>query len=199
METSRKTTTTLTLAIILLMILSSCKSEEDPLRLADKGLERTDITITGDLNLDDFRQIEESDPTTDLISYNFYGMNSKKFDFVVNLADGHSLTIQVYDAQRLNPWQQVGLPYNIYPGQDLEDKLYYTNVKFGNLAGETLYSTNFDSSIPHGTFIDVFKIISRDGDQIQCRIRDMILYKSGNTNRTIEINGTFMGVINLDF
>jgi hypothetical protein len=193
METSRKLALYLS---ALLLLASSCSSISDPLPAATEGpAERTDISIMGDMQLEDFRKSDEIPAGTDLVAYHYYGTDSRYFDFIIELGSGHTMTIEVYDAQRLNPWQQVNLPYNIYPGQALEDKLYYTNILFSDEYGQCTYSTNFDNNIPPGIFLDVFRIIRNDGEQIQCRVRDMILYKTNDPGRTITINGTFVGVI----
>jgi len=194
METSRKSPLTQGSLILLCFIfaISSCSTtSEDALVLIDT--ERTDLVISGDLELEDFNSAS-ANSQNDLVSFNYYGNPSANFDFVVHLENGYTLTIMMHDASRMNPWQQVGQPYNIYPGQDLDDKLYYTNITLKNGDGITKYSTNEDDNIPSGYLLDVFKVIKNDGNQIQCRVRDMILYCQNNPQKTIHINGTFVGV-----
>ena len=191
METSSK----LTALIILLVAFSSCISDPFP-EEAQSIMERTDIVVSGDIQQENFAIANQGDGANDLVSFNYYGNPSEKIDFIVNLDNGNSLFIEVYDAQNLNPWEQIDLAYNIYPGQDLDDKLYYTNIIYANADGSCAYSTNFNDNIPPGIFIDVFKVIKNDGNQIQCRIRDMILYKTEDVGKTIHLNGTFIGAMN---
>jgi hypothetical protein len=181
----------------MLLAMASCSTVEDANQLADRQ-ERTDIIITGDLQMENFFQNAEGDASEDLVAFNYYGNPSPNFDYKIQLEQGNTLIIQVYDAQHLNPWEQVNLPYNIYPGQDLDDKLFYTNIVFSDATGTCTYSTNFNNNIPPGIFLDVFKVIQNDGQQIQCRIRDMILYKTNDPSRTITINGTFVGALTFE-
>ncbi len=194
MGTSRKTPPTLTSLIFLCLIFAFCScstTSEDALTLVDT--ERIDMIISGDIELEDFNAAS-ANSQNDLVSFNYYGNPSENFDFVVHLDNGYTLTIMMHDASRMNPWQQVGQPYNIYPGQDLDDKLYYTNITLKNGEGITKYSTNECDDIPPGYLLDVFKVIKNDGNQIQCRVRDMTLYCQNDPHKPIHINGTFVGV-----
>jgi hypothetical protein len=140
----------------------------------------------------------QSDPSADLITYNFYGNPSEHFDFIMNLENGNKLVIKVYDAERMNPWEQVNQPYNIYPQSELEDKLSYTNVELRTSANEPIYATNLNNTAPQGTYLDVFKVVDFDGATIQCRLRDMTLYSGSNPDKTITINGTFVGAVTFE-
>ena len=161
-------------------------------------IERTDMIITGDIDHSEFNQSEQSDASTDLITYNFYGNPSEYFDFIIHLSNGNKLIIKAYDAERMNPWQQVGQPYNIYPLADQEDKLSYVNVELRTSANEPIYATNLDLSTPPAISLDVFKLLQNDGETIQARLRDMTLYSVTNPNNTISINGTFVGAVTFE-
>lgn len=195
MYTLKKAVQTLTLVFLTLLTLSSCSSEEEPLKIAE---ERTDISITGDMDLDVFRQSIAGENSVDLIAYNFYGMNADRIDFIIDLDGDHALIIELVDAQHGHPWMQVDLPYHIYPGQDLEDKLYYTRIKFRDSEGQISYSTNGDANIPQSAILDAFRIIRYDGGQIHCRMRDMQLHKTSFPEKVIQVNGTFVGVIDFE-
>lgn len=186
-------------AVVMAIVMSSCRiiTCEGPDCDDFANVERTDIAVTGDLEIESFVINDDRSGVTDLVDYTFYGFDAEQFDFIVQLNGNYQLTISMYDAQRLNPWLQVDLPYNIYPGQDLEDKLYYTNILLHDDQGNCLYSTNSDDNIPPGIFIDVFKIIQSQDGFAQCRIRDMVLYRTDNPDRTISINGTFIGKVDV--
>ncbi|MCP4122701.1 MAG: hypothetical protein GY751_13185 [Bacteroidetes bacterium] len=195
-----KSNTKITFLLLTVLALSfaSCSTVEVPPSAACpscKVMERTDLSFTGDMDLQNFDQSIESDKLHDLIKYNFYGSPSDHFDFVINLKNGYELTIKVYDANNNNPWEQVGQPYNIYPGQDLEDKLQYVNVELRMGDDHPAYATNLGNSVPQGIHLDVFKVIRNNGTEIQCRIRDMKLYKNIDPAQTVTINGTFIGAI----
>jgi len=195
-----KSNTNITFLLLTVLALSfaSCSTVEVPESAACPScnvMERTDLAITGEMEIQNFDQSVESDPTLDLIRYNYYGSPSESFDFVINLDNGYELTIKVYDATNHNPWEQVGQPYNIYPGEDLEDKLQYVNVELRMGDDLPAYATNLGSSVPQGIHLDVFKVIRNSGTEIQCRIRDMKLYKNIDPAQTITINGTFIGAV----
>ena len=176
--------------------VASCNTVDDGLDCPScKTLERTDIAISGDMNMSNFTQSMESDDTRDLITYKYYGNPSQHIEFVIELNDGYELRLKVYDAINNNPWEQVGQPYNIYPGEDLEDKLQYVNAELRYLDDTPGFATNMGNSIPPGIFLNKFKIIENDGVQIKCKINDMILYKNVDPSKTIHVNGTFVGAI----
>lgn len=178
--------------LVLILALVSCQQAEEI--LPGEFLERTDISLSGDLAMESFQQ-QGNETTGDLIRLGYYGEPSEQFDFHIALSDGYSLTIVLYDAQRLNPWQQVGIPYNIYPGEDLEDKLAYADIMLYNKEGICTHSTNKDPISPPGALLDVFRITANTGESIQARIRDMVLYRHGDPGRTVRINGTFAGSV----
>jgi hypothetical protein len=150
------------------------------------------------MEISNFNQSIEADNSTDLVTYNYYGSPSENFDFVINLENGYELTIKIFDAANRNPWLQVGQPYNIYPGEDLEDKLQYANVELRMGDDQPAYATNLGNSIPRGIHLDVFKVIKNNGTEIQCRIRDMKLYKNIDPTQSITVNGTFVGAITFE-
>ena len=97
----------------------------------------------------------------------------------------------------MNPWEQVGQPYHIYPPAELEDKLSYINAYLFSSIGELLYSDSPDNFTPRGTTLDVFKITHSDEYSIRCRMRNMALYYGAGSQHSITINGTFVGALTL--
>ena len=142
-----KTRTILIIALVALLALGGlytmCSTEsalEDcPECLV---LERTDIEISGDVTADHFQASSQNDDAVDLITYNFLGDQTPQIDFLVRLANGEQLVITVVDKETLNPWEQVGKPYNIYPNGDLDDKLSYTTIEYLNKENGVAYATN---------------------------------------------------------
>lgn len=180
----------------VIIIFTSCNTLEEKINDAIPNIvERTDITISGNLNYEDFNQSVESDLTSDLVTYNYYGDSSENFDFIIHLANGYQLLIEMVDGERMNPWEQVGQPYNIYPPTVLEDKLTFVHAYLFSSIGELLYSDSPDSFTPKGTTLDVFKITSSNHNSIRCRMRNMTMYYGAGSKNSITINGTFVGAL----
>jgi len=187
-----------TIILVLVLALSSCKEEtcEDLGTCPEKSvLERTDLTISGDITKNDFQQVPENVPSPDLITYGFYESPAARFDIVIHMETGELLNIRMYNDYDLDPWNKVDVDYAIYPTQDLEDKWKYVTANYliGNESPS--YSSNIGNQIPAGISIDVFRITYYDGIEIRGRIREMTLYKNTNPSKSIEINGTFVGAV----
>ena len=185
----------LALSTLCFYTLISCSSNEDAIQLTP--IERTDISIQGDMQLESFQQNTNGEAGTDLVSFVYYGIPSDRFDYIVQISSDLKLIIKIYDGINQNPWVQVGQPYNIYPGQDLEDKLQYAKVEIRTSSNEPRYTSNDGNVLPQGALLDVFQVVQNDGAYIQCRIRDMELFHQVHPERSITINGTFIGA--LDF
>ncbi|MCP4123858.1 MAG: hypothetical protein GY751_19085 [Bacteroidetes bacterium] len=183
-------------------VLMSCNTEESCVDLGTcpetSLIERIDIVIDGALSIAD-HQVEEVTGVKDgPVDYNFYGNPSVMFDFIIELSSGHTLEIKMHDGETLNPWKNVDVPYNIYPSQDFEDKLQYITADLRTGSDVAAYSSNLGSEFPFGIKLDVFRIISNNGSTIQCRIRDLELFKNTDGSQRININGTFVASIAFD-
>ena len=182
---------------MILGIAISCNTSET---CADLGncpnltLERTDIQITGDLEIWDNQIIEDGQSVPGPVNFNFYGDPSDKFDFQIDLEQGYSLIIRMVNKIIPNPWEQVDVSYTAYPGQDLSLNLRYVTaeLRFGNDA--PAYSTNLSGNINPGVSQNAFWITSYDGNQIRARIKELTLIHNIQNSREIEINGTFVAV-----
>ena len=178
-----------------ILIISSCNTNEgcDDLGTCPQTdlTERTDIIIRGDLSISDNQIYQVVEGEEGPVGYNFYGNPSSDFDFIIDLSDGYKLIIRMYDAESLSPWDDVDIPYNIYPHQELSDRLKYVtaDLQLGNDA--FAYSSSFGEAYPRNITLDVFKITSYDGQSIKSRIRDLVLYKNTDGSQLITINGTF--------
>lgn len=158
--------------------------------------ERTDMIFSGSINYQDYNQSLESDMTSDLVAYNYYGNPSENFEFIIHLANGYKLNIEVINKESGNPWEQVGTPYNIYPPSELEDKLSFVHVNLFSSINEVLFTDSPDNSTPAGISLDVFKITSSSDNAIRCRMRNMVLYGVGDgSDDAVTINGTFVGAL----
>lgn len=190
-------TLTMLLFAGLIFIFTSCNTLDDVDNIAISNvLERTDMTISGNVHYDDFNQSLQSDMSKDLITYNYFGDPSEKFDFKIHLANGNVLMIKIIDEEGINPWEQVGKPYNIYPSSELGDKLSYVQVYLFSSGDEVLYSDILNTDTPLGTSLDVFQIISSNDNGILCRMRDIKLYNgSTDADNSIIVNGTFVGAL----
>lgn len=198
METSLKKLSTALLLPLFILCFASC-SEEDPVLscMTCDILERTDIEFTGDMELQEFQISEAGDQAIDLIRFGYYGNPSDRIDYIIELSNGYDLVVRITDKSNLNPWEQVGQSYNIYPLSNHEDKLMYAEVELRTTANEPLYASNTSDTDPQGIFMDVFRVVKNDGNSIQCRIRDLTLYKFNNSERRVTINGTFVGALDL--
>jgi hypothetical protein len=192
-----KSKTQTLLAVLALFVITSCSTDPLP-SPALNVTERIDMIAEGDLQLEEFRQNDELDASDDLITFNYFGNPAENIDFVLHLSNGYRLVLTVYDAERMNPWEQVGQPYNIYPVADEEDKLSFVRAELLTSANEPLFTSNQGPGVPPGIALDVFKIMKFDGNLIQARMRDMTLYNAGNAEKSIRINGTFVGAITFE-
>ena len=157
--------------------------------------ERIDIAVTGNVEEYYFESSLESDNSVDLVSYNYYGEQANKIDFKVNIGSGNVLIISIYDEENTRPWEQVGKPWNMYPSQDLDDRLSYVTIEFLNTEGGVAYSSNGENIDLPGIILGVFFITAYDGVEIQCRIRDMNLLNTSYPDQNIVVNGTFVGAV----
>ena len=87
------------------------------------------------------------------------------------------------------------IDYGTYPSQDLEDKWKYVSAVYITGAETPSYSTNLGVNYPPGVTLDVFRITAYDGIEMQCRIRDMTLFKNVDPSKSIELDGTFTGAV----
>lgn len=184
------------LSLLFAGMAASCNTDGpvDPMKQIE---ERTDIVITGDLSLSEFNISHGNDKDNDLVRFNYYGETAPQIDFVIQLPSGYTLALQVIDAENGHPWMQVDHPYTVYPQEVLEDKLRYVIAEVRTGDDQPAYATNLDENIPSGISIDAFRITDNDGIRIQARIRDLKLFKNVDPDKTIVINGTFIGA--LDF
>ncbi|MCP4122702.1 MAG: hypothetical protein GY751_13190 [Bacteroidetes bacterium] len=183
---------------VVLLILASC-NEDGPAEKASCAVcnisEQTNIQISGDLTIVDFTESLQNDASNDLISYDFYGDPSTNFNFIIQLQSGWKLTIELFDDNSGNPWIQVGQGFNAYPGKDLKVYDRYTRISLTKGSESLGYSTNPGSGIAPTTLFGVFKVTMLTENEIQGRLRDLVLYKVGSPAATLNIDGTFVGAV----
>jgi hypothetical protein len=177
--------------------MASCSTNET---CADLGTcpnfnsERTDIQITGQLDIWDNQIIENGLIEPGPIELIYHGDPSDRFDFTIALESGYSLDIHMVNKSTPNPWEQVDVSYTAYPGHDLSTKLRYVSaeLRYGNDA--PIYSTNLSGTTNPEVIRGAFYITSNAGGQIRARIRELKLYHNIDSQKKIEINGTFAAV-----
>jgi len=182
----------------VLLILASC-NDDGPVEQVSCAVcnvsEQTNIQISGDLTIVDFTESLQNDASNDLISYDFYGDPSTNFNFIIQLQSGWKLTIELFDDNGGNPWTQVGQGFNAYPGKDLNEFDRYAQISLTKGSESLGYSTNPGSGIAPATHFGVFKVTMLTENEIQGRLRDLMLYKVGSPSATLNINGTFVGAV----
>lgn len=187
-------------AVFLLALISitSCKEED----CTDNGTcpqqsvtEKVDYNISGEFNYSDDLESLESDKSLDLVTYKTYDEEVGIITFNLNLANGHMLKLHIFSATSLTPWEQVDVPYNIYPTQDLEDKTEFLIAEYYVGTEIPAYVSNLGVNYPPGAILEAFKITYFDGLEIHCRMQELQLFKILDLTKTIEINGTFVGAV----
>ena len=106
------------ITLLIMIIAVSCSTNES---CADLGscpntyLERTDIQISGQLDIWDNQIIENGNIATGPVGFNYYGNPSDRFDFVIDLESGYTLIIRMNNRIAPNPQDDVAVSYSAYP------------------------------------------------------------------------------------
>jgi hypothetical protein len=183
----------------MLLIPASCITNEvcaDLGTCPNKVEERTDILVSGTLDIWDNQVVDNGVIDEGPISFNYYGMSSDRFDFVIDLASGYTLVIGLVSTTTPDPQTQAGLPFNAYPGHDLSERGRFVKAELRRGNDAPVYSTNASGNIMPEVILSAFEIIYNDGDQIRARIREMKMYHNIENSKEIKINGTFVAVAN---
>ena len=198
-----KTTLLPILALGIIMSFNSCEKscEESGTCPEFKVIERTDIIITNENDNThdvDFRSSVEEDYSIDLISYIFNPANPNQLEFIIHFASDNDLSIKVTHENIDNVWEGVDIDYAMYPTQELNDKWKYVMAEFAPKTSDSAaFATNLGEGIPSGPILDVFRITSYNSEtqEIQCRIRELTLFKNTEPSKEIYVNGTFTGAV----
>ncbi|MEZ5003744.1 MAG: hypothetical protein R2730_11995 [Chitinophagales bacterium] len=186
------------LAISLMMVVSSCSKEEAIKLSPEQVTERIDMVIEGNDREYVYKQSQESDPTEDLITYNYYGLSANNIDFKINLSEDRTLTIQLTNKSLVSPWEHANTSYSIYPAQDEDDKVKFIRAKLetkseGNISN---YVSNYSNEFPLSPNLNAFTIVeyNLEKSEMLCRLNNItIVPENGNEDEAITITGTFRG------
>jgi hypothetical protein len=144
-----------------------------------------------------YKQSEEADKTEDLVTYNFYGEQSRKIDFNININENETITIKLVNNELPNPWSYKNTSYSIFPQSELVNKSKYITVQMdANNEGGSLYTSNFGNDFPRDVALNVFTIVEYDkaANEMLCRIQNLeLVHESGDESKTVRIDGTFRG------
>jgi hypothetical protein len=176
-------------------LLSGCTANDSCLETGtcpDVFVERTDIQISGHLEIWDNQIIHEVNEQKGPIDLKYYGDPSSQLDFIINLESGYRLIITLFNNTVPNPWTHTGMTYTAYPGQELENKVRYVSADLRDGEDASGFSTNGSGIFNAQTLSSAFWIISSDENQIKARINGLVLYHSTDTSLRTEVNGTFI-------
>lgn len=190
------------LALFLFLAMTSCQTEESCTATGtcpEFQVERTDLRLSGEVDVWENQIQEEAEGIKGPVDLVYYGNPSDRFDFIIHLECGYTLSIRMMNRAQMNPWQHVGMGYSAYPGQDLNEKVRYVTaeLRFGN-EDIPLYSTNQAGIFTAGTIQGAFRITSCDEHQIKGRIRELVLYNAIHQNQRIQIDGTFIARVDFN-
>ncbi len=189
----------LIICALITTFFASCSTDIEEINSANDVTERVDLKITGDQDQYIYEQSMESDASIDLVSFNFLGNPSNSFGFQVQLEANVVLNVAIYDVIAENPWNQVQSPFGVFAAQDINTKRRYAIFEMINSDGETQV---FTSSVTNNNFlnIDAFTIQEYDNNnkEILCKISDVKLFNTSNSDNYITINGTFRGAITFE-
>ncbi len=187
-------------ALLFLMILffaSCCTDSVEAEADANEVLERIDIQVDGDLNLDVYKSSLEKDNVIDLIRYNYFGQASNGFEIKLALDLGYTLRIRMYHHQLSNIANQVNIPYDLHVTQELDDKLQYVIMDVQN--SDNAEAPDYTSMVigNQGVFVNAFSIVDYNymTKEVLCRINHVVLHNQFDYDRTINMVGTFRGAI----
>ena len=187
-----------TLSICLVAAVAfACSNNIEAVKLAEDVIERVDIKITGSTEMYIYNQSAEGSTEINLVDYNYTGENSHHFDFVIQLESGYEMKVNLYDQNHTNLFERVGIPYDLFVTQDLDDKTKYVvmHIESSISAEVAEYTSNVEGN--HGTSINAFSILAYDpiNMEILCRVDNVELYNPFNIQELVTVNGTFKGFI----
>ncbi len=186
-------------AIIIasIALLPKCSVEDESFVNTQQVMERIDMKIVGAETEYFYLSSLQGNTAEDLVDYNFYGQESSKIDFKVNLEQGKTLVVKLFNHEVAQPWEYDGESYGSFAPQDLNSKYKY--VTFELLSGKNgevaSYVSNIAENFPQGGFLDVFRIEEYNLSKMEmlCRVNNITLYQINNPDNTITIDGTFRG------
>lgn len=176
----------LALAVVVFSV-SLCTT---PDAVEPEFMERTDIQVSGSLDLQAFAQ-SPPDAAAELVRLVSFGDPANRLDVEIRLSDIHVLILHVFDAGSPGTEVLANRAYNVYPPEEMEDKTFYVTAEIRQKGGETsTYLTQMGSNLPPGAVLNAVEF-SLSGSTLQGRIRDLPLYLNTNTSNTVTVNGTF--------
>ena len=160
-------------------------------------MERTDLIIEGDLNMQAFIQ-NPQDEGFDLIELSAYGVPASRLDILMDLGSGYTLILRVYNDMAQSIEKLVNHSYSIYPPEDIEDKLQYLTAELHYGSEAYSYVSNLGANLPPGINVDALKVSMSDDILINGQLRDVVLYKNTDPDKSITVSGTFIVVLDID-
>ena len=187
-----------TLLFISLTFIVSCSTDSiEAVADASEVLERVDMQIEGDINMDIFQTSLESENQVDLVQYDYLGGFTNSINFEIELEHGYLLKINLVNDHAIDLYRHVGLPYNLYAAQELDDKDMYVIMSVAKSNG--FETPDFTSLVVgnHGVSINAFTIVDCNyfTKEMLCRIENVILRNPFNLDNSITLNGTFRGAV----
>ncbi len=185
------------LLIALFAMMIACSDDIDQIIMPEQVIERIDLKISGHSEMYVYEQSLQNKTENDLVDYNYHGPVSTNFDILIQLEDGYELKVRMYNIETINLTEEVGIPYDLFVTQDLDDKTKYVRMDVKNMVNEEapLYTNSIVGN--HGATLNAFSITSFDypKKEILCRVNQVELRNNVEHEKTILINGTFKGAI----
>lgn len=178
------------LLVALSVVVFSVSLCTTPDAVEPEFMERTDIQVSGGLELQAFNQ-SPPDAVNELIRLAPFGDPANRLDVEIRLSDTYVLILHAFDANSPGTDVLANRAYNLYPPEEMEDKTFYVTAEIRQKGGETsAYLAPLGSNLPAGAMLNALEL-TLAGDVLQGRIRDLPLYLNTNASNAVTVNGTF--------
>jgi len=159
-------------------------------------MERTDLVFEGDVNMQAFLQSPQSEDGNDLIQLAKYGVPANRLDIAMDLGSGYTFHLMVINETASGLDDIINEAYNIYQVEEMEDKQQYLLAELRYGSESATYVANLGDHMPPLTNINALKIDCSDAVQVYGRLKDVVLYKNTDPEKSIVLNGTFVTALN---
>ncbi|MCP4122698.1 MAG: hypothetical protein GY751_13170 [Bacteroidetes bacterium] len=182
----------LVLAVILLSV-SLCTTSNP---VETSIMERIDLVFEGDVNMQAFLQSPQGDNGNDLIQLAEYGVPANRLDIAMDLGSGYTFHLMLINETASGLDELINDAYNIYQAEEMEDKQQYllAELRYGSESAK--YVANLGAHMPPLTNINALEIDCNDAVQLHGRLKDVVLYKNTEPDKSIILNGTFAAALN---